>query len=316
MSGYRRLLVAALGAVVWACGDGAGPSDFDPAPLEEQLFDLSNDFFNTSSPFAVGLFEIEIYMRPVDIDTLVGKTIEFVQSPGKFAITTRTGAPPDAARFLLYQAGNNGTFAQPLAEVGYLDIWNQTTAQRRQARIVAVVDGETVADYVAYATGEDAAGATWGVSGFADLAGTRADIVAAGVRQIVNGANRSESSAAITLPDSDLHYEGSIEAIWGGSGPWSNISSTLVDGTGGLAELAALEVSGQFSGTVRVQGADFATFTGPDRDHPTYSGVGDTVVTAADRSLFDRMVLSRSLPTAPRLLMEVARSFLTPVSIY
>lgn len=316
MSGYRRLLVAALGGVAWACGDGAAPSNFDPDPLEEQLFDLSNRFLYSSSPFGVGLFQIEFYMGPMDIDTLVGKTMEFVQSPGKFAITTRTGAPPDAARFLLYQGGSNGTFAQPLVEVGYLDMWNQSTAQRRQARVVAVVDGETVADYVAYATGDDASNATWGVTGVAEIAGSRADVDAEGLRQVVNGANRSVSSAEIVLDEAGFRYEGSLEAIWGGSGPWSYTSSTLVDGTGGRVDLDAVEISGDFSGTVRLEDADFATFTGPDRDHPTYSGVGDFVVSAADRSLFDRMVLSRSLPNAPIGLMDVARSFLTPVSIY
>lgn len=316
MPGYRRLLVAALCVVVWACGDGAGPSEFDPALLEEQLFDLSNDFQRHSGPFGVGLLEIEIFMRPMDIDTLVGKTMEFVPEEGEYSITTRTGAPPDAARFVLYQAGNNGMFADPLVEVGYLDMWNQSVSPQRQAHIVAVVDGEIVADYVASATGDDASHATWRVTGIADLAGSQAYIVANGIREIVSGHNRSESSAMILLGDSDFIYEGSVEAIWGGSGPWSNTSSTSVDGTGVLVKLDGVEVSGEFSGTVKVSGTDFATFTGPDLDHPTYSGVGDAVVTAEDRSLFDRMVLSRSLPTAPLILLDVANSFLKPVSIY
>ncbi len=83
-------------------------------------------------------------------DELKGKTFEWDVAVGHYVVTDRPGAPPDGVRFILY-AINPITRrpAEPLVEVGYVDLIDLSTETTRSLRIfVAGVDGIPV--YVDY----------------------------------------------------------------------------------------------------------------------------------------------------------------------
>lgn len=83
-------------------------------------------------------------------DTLKGKTFEWDVAAGHYVVTDRAGAPADGVRFILY-AINPITRrpAEPLVEVGYVDLHDLSVDNTRALRIVvAGVDGSPV--YVDY----------------------------------------------------------------------------------------------------------------------------------------------------------------------
>lgn len=83
-------------------------------------------------------------------DELKGKTFEWDVALHRYVVTDRPGAPPDGVRFILY-AINPITRrpAEPLVEVGYVDLIDLSTETTRSLHIlVAGVDGNPV--YVDY----------------------------------------------------------------------------------------------------------------------------------------------------------------------
>ncbi len=77
-------------------------------------------------------------------DTLKGKTFEWDVAAGHYVVTDRPGAPADGVRFILY-AINPITRrpAEPLVEVGYVDLHDLSTDTTRSLRIVVAGVGDT-----------------------------------------------------------------------------------------------------------------------------------------------------------------------------
>jgi hypothetical protein len=87
---------------------------------------------------------------PLIPNELKGKTFEWDLASQRYVVTDRAGAPDDGVRFILY-ARNPLTHrpAEPLVEVGYVDLHDLSTDNTRSLRIVvAGVDGMPV--YVDY----------------------------------------------------------------------------------------------------------------------------------------------------------------------
>ena len=77
-------------------------------------------------------------------DTLKGKTFEWDVAAGHYVVTDRPGAPADGVRFILY-AINPITRrpAEPLVEVGYVDLHDLSIDTTRSLRIVVAGVGDT-----------------------------------------------------------------------------------------------------------------------------------------------------------------------------
>ena len=82
-------------------------------------------------------------------DTLKGKTFEWDTTSNGYVATTRTGAPANGMRFILYAIDPlTSSPAKPLTEVGYIDLMDESTTHPTLHVMVAGVGGAPV--YVNY----------------------------------------------------------------------------------------------------------------------------------------------------------------------
>jgi hypothetical protein len=107
--------------------------------------------FNGSSAVHVALAVI-----PAQV---LGKTFEYNTETAQYAETARAGAPANGVRFILY-AINPVTQVpvEPLAEAGYADLLDQSTATSDAVRLQVVSSGVTYLDYGVSGSGDESAG--------------------------------------------------------------------------------------------------------------------------------------------------------------
>lgn len=107
--------------------------------------------FNGSSAVHVALAVI-----PAEV---LGKTFEYNTETAQYAATARTGAPANGVRFILY-AINPVTQVpvEPLAEAGYADLLDQSTATSNAMRLQVVSGSVTYLDYGVSGNGDETAG--------------------------------------------------------------------------------------------------------------------------------------------------------------
>ena len=127
----RRLAALAILPFVLSCGDGAGPNSAtlkDPAGLSTQLARF-NQALDTPQLRSLAGLALHVYLDAnVDVHYMSpatwGKTLEWDPTTQKVAFTSRTGAPADAVRLILYATDvTTGLPATPLTEVGYVDMF-------------------------------------------------------------------------------------------------------------------------------------------------------------------------------------------------
>jgi len=80
---------------------------------------------------------------PVDV---LGKTFEWNTTNDVYEATTRTGAPATGIRIIIYTA-TFGAPIEPLQELGYLDLTDESTASADQLGVLLKLGNTTIADY-------------------------------------------------------------------------------------------------------------------------------------------------------------------------
>jgi hypothetical protein len=106
---------------------------------------------------------------------LLGTTFTWDAGSSDYLASERTDAPADGVRFVLYALeSGTGIPAEPLSEIGYLDLHDLSTASADGARLVLVTDGVTHFDYRVTATGTESDGSA-NVLGFVSNGEQRID---------------------------------------------------------------------------------------------------------------------------------------------
>lgn len=200
----NTLLLATTVALVAACSDSSGPSEFNPSGMSSDLslvtsagsdpsfaamtaaFDDMAEATGSSGAAvaAAGLFlreprsEYSTEQMPSVMRALVrdrhapalnasvgaippevaGTTYEYDSDAGHWVAGSRSGAPANGVRFVLYQVDAIGAVVTPFSEIGYADLTDLSTGSSAGARLVVVVGGTTFADYAASATGDESDG--------------------------------------------------------------------------------------------------------------------------------------------------------------
>lgn len=289
MSRYGMVRVAAAvvcSLVLSGCGDSAGPADYDAVQMRGELDGLVDALTGESNtPMEVAGEEVRSFLGDASMDTLLGRTWVYDDASSEYVASARTGAPADGTRFIVYQVAASGNYATPLVEVGYVDIRKLDTASRREARLVAVIDGETVADYIAYATGDDTYG-TFGYAGFVELGGQRADVTMDGLTAAQGGGSHERITYSVEIAERELRFESMMDAPYGGS-TGSNLYTAMLEGRGGRLDLDGADSGAGFAGTLTLNGEEVASFTddNSDSDPPVFSPTGEHTVTAAEATL-------------------------------
>lgn len=199
---------------------------------------------------------------------VAGKTFEF--NGGSYVPTERQGAPANGVRFLIY-AINPVTLepADPLQEVGYVQLTDLSGGSTQAARVVVVSGGTTYLDYAVSATATATSGQVT-VSGYVTDGVNRANIL---LRTTISEAGGLTLLYSLDVPQRDVSIDltmtltgfdtenGTIGISLSMSGPNGSVSlSGELTETGGTL-------------TARVNGDVFATIS--------TSGT-QTVITGAD----------------------------------
>ncbi len=109
-------------------------------------------------------------MAPIFPSNLLGRTFEWDDGLGRYAVTERSGAPSNGVRFILYAVDPfTGRPVLPLNEVGWLDLTDEGNAAATRLGVLAQTGGVTHLDYTvssSYALLGDDVQATATAAGF------------------------------------------------------------------------------------------------------------------------------------------------------
>lgn len=87
-------------------------------------------------------------MEPIFPSNLLGKTFEWDEALGRYAVSERAGAPANGVRFVLYAVDPfTGQPATPLNEIGRLDLTDEGDAAATRLGVFAETGGVTHLDY-------------------------------------------------------------------------------------------------------------------------------------------------------------------------
>ena len=218
---------------------------------------------------------------PVMQPSALGKTFVYDASRRTYVPdATRTGAPPNGVRFVLYEAGGNGD-PVPGREVGYADLTDERRSSPTTAgvRLVVVSGGVTHLDYAFDLTGSlDAA--TFDVQGFLSDGAERVDFSIRTSSQLFGRGGEASIDATLTVPRHDFTVMAKAEGIAGESNGDGKIDLTVTSGTDEIV-VNAETTEGQLDASFTVNGQLLATATG-DPSAPVIRGEGGRDLTTEE----------------------------------
>jgi len=215
---------------------------------------------------------------PIMQASVLGKT--FVYDPGAQTYVpdpSRTGAPPNGARFVLYETTATG---EPILdrEAGYADLTDEkrSSASTAGIRLVVVSGGVTRLSYSFDLTGSFEA-ATFDVRGFLTDGSERIDFSIRTSQQLFGQGGTATLEATLSVPQHDFVVTAKAQGMAGETNGDGEIDLTIKSGVDEIV-VDAQTVEGQLDATFTVNGQLLATATG-DPTSPTIRGEGGRELT-------------------------------------
>ncbi|HET6836976.1 MAG TPA: hypothetical protein VFH24_02975 [Gemmatimonadales bacterium] len=189
---------------------------------------------------------------------VAGKTFIYDPVTGSYAASTRTGAPSNGVRFILYAVDPVSYMpVEPLTETGHVDLTDLSAGSTQAARVVVVSGGTTYIDYTVSASSTATTGRV-SVNGMVTDGAIQATV---NLLSTVTYTGGLTLTYALDVPQRDVSIDLTITA--------SNISqptgtimiNLLMRGPNGTVAM-----TGEFEETngtiqVRINGSAFATIT-------------------------------------------------------
>lgn len=184
----------------------------------------------------------------------LGDTYEFDTGSDSYVLSERTGAPANGVRFIVYAVNAiTGVPVEPLQEVGYADVLDESTATSDALRVMLVSDGTTYLNYGVTATvGETEYRAT--IDGFVTNGTTQVDFDLDNVATDAAGGSLT-LDYELDVPSRDISLDYLLaltNALDDGS-----VDLSLQGPNGSVGIVGAL-TSGDGILTARTNGSDFA----------------------------------------------------------
>ena len=218
---------------------------------------------------------------PVMQPSVLGKTFVYDASTRTYVPdATRTGAPPNGVRFVLYETAANGD-PVPGREIGYADLTDERRSSPTTAgvRLVVVSGGVTHLDYAFDLTGSlDAA--TFVVQGFLSDGTDRVNFSIRASSQLFGRGGEASIDATLTVPRHDFTVTAKAQGIAGESNGDGKIDLTVRSGADEII-VDAETTEGQLDASFVVNGQLLATATG-DPSAPTIRGEGGRDLTTEE----------------------------------
>lgn len=214
---------------------------------------------------------------------LLGKTLEWDEATDQYVVGTRTGAPANGIRILLYAVNPiTGMPVEPAQELGSLDLTDEDVPQFQRLGVVLRLATTVVADYDITVTTGTSSGS----------------IVAEGYLQKPDGSGRLSFRISVSTTFSTTEIVVDIDATDGTAvfvqlifGQASTSLTFRVAHGGNSIEIGADLTDTAIEGEIRYNGSVVATLTG-DPDDPTIVGANGHTVTpqelAALEAIFSR----------------------------
>lgn len=198
-----------------------------------------------------------------------GKTLTYDAAADQYVVNaTRTGAPSNGTRFVLYEVDANG---KPIAsqETGYADLIDEGTAGNAAfaLRLLAVVRNKTTVDYRLRVEPRGTAG-TIDVTGF--VVGdnnTKLEFTIGVVGATVAGKNTVTVDFAFGIPQRRFDVSGKVSGVDGSPNGDGSVDLAVQHGDHTL-DVQMEGTSGQLDGEIKLDGVRFVTVSGP-KDTPT-----------------------------------------------
>jgi hypothetical protein len=199
------------------------------------------------------------------------------------------GAPANGVRFLLYAVNPvTGQPADPLNELGYVDVTDVSSGSVIGTRVLVFADGVTYLDYTASGSGNETSGEVT-VSGFASNGTTRANFT------LRNTISQTANGLLLTLDYSlsipSRGFEVSYTATFGNISP-EQVVVTLdftVSGRNGDVNFTGTYGASGGSFSVKVNGSVFATVTLANGD-PVISSATGTALTPQEEAALNAVL--------------------------
>lgn len=227
---------------------------------------------------------------PVMRPAVLGRTYVYSAAEHRYVPDpSRTGAPANGARFILYQV--DPVSHEPIAgqETGYADLTDEGagTGLGVALRLRAVADGKTFLDY-AFSLTPTFAGGLLRVSGFLSDGQNRLDFSIGAAGQAIWTNQAVRVTFELDLAAQRFHANGSIEALASGTAGTARVEVAVTIGSDAI-QLSGESTAASVNAGLSVNGRLFATITGNPR-HPTIRGDGGRELSAAELQVLGGLV--------------------------
>ena len=190
---------------------------------------------------------------------VAGKTFVWDESTDTYVASDLSGAPSNGVRFLLY-AVDPVTLrpVEPVVEIGYVDVIDQSTSSLANVRIKVVEGDVTYLDYQVVVSGTTSSGLIT-ISGFAFNGTTRANFTLKNTVSENNGGIVIVLDYSLDIPSRGLSVDWT--ATFGAVSGSLTLDLTVSGPNGDVRLVGTKGADGGGTFTVKVNGDTFATIT-------------------------------------------------------
>jgi len=218
-------------------------------------------------------------------DRYLGKTFVYDRATDEYIVDPqRSGAPATGVRFVLYASGAAGK-PDPAREIGYADLVDEGAGAREDVRLrwIVVEGSRTILDYRTTVDNTEAFGRVT-VDGVLLDEGARLDFSVELKGRTVGGRSLLDMTFDLRVDSRDFRVTGEVRDVEEGKeGGDGSISLKVKHRTQSL-EIGWRVRGGTLDGTIRLNGALFASFAGDPRD-PVVKGAGGHPVTEGEATV-------------------------------
>ena len=229
-----------------------------------------------------------VFLVPVIRPAVFGSTYVYDEASEQYVVDpTRTGAPANGVRFVLYETDDSGAI-MPAMEIGYADLIDEKAASTSSAglRFKVVAGTTTVLDY-AFEVGGLFVSPTIDIEGYISDGTDRVNFELSTRAPAWENAGPFELEAELTVPSTGFTVNASLSQT-GVPDPVGNVDLRVKSGSDQL-EVTASTAAGQIDASVKVNGVIFATVTGPSAN-PTIKGEGGRDLTQDEMTALGKII--------------------------
>jgi hypothetical protein len=223
-------------------------------------------------------------------DAALGTTYVWDSTNDEYVQSDLSGAPSNGVRFLLYAINPvNLSPVEPLTEVGYVDIIDESGSSTVAVRVLVVSDGATYLDYGVHASGTGSSGSVT-ITGYASDGTTRANF------NLENAITQTSEGVTLVLdygldvPTRNLELDWTATLEETAQDMQVDLDLTIQGENGTIRLQGTADAAGD-DFTVQVNGELFATITRSSGSEPVITGAGGQALTAEEEETL-RTILS------------------------